>query len=167
MESNFNSGFKKTVAYLHFEDGTSFIGFTNKAPNDSELTKGVWGEAAFTTGMSGYQETMSDPSFLGQHIIFTNAHIGNYASDERVLQSNQCFATSIIARNFTENDFLSKLTIPLFFGLDTRKLVRFLTSKKAVSHKSVLCFSEKRPSQFEFDKGVRYILRKYSLSNSN
>lgn len=152
MESNSNSGLKKSVAYLHFEDGTSFKGIINKTLNDPELIKGVWGEAAFTTGMSGYQETMSDPSFLGQHIIFTNAHIGNYASDERVLQSDQCFASSIIARNFTENDYLSKLTIPIFSGLDTRKLVRFLTSKKTVSHKSVLTFSEKKPSQKEFDE---------------
>ncbi len=150
MERNSNIHLTKTTAFLHFEDGTSFKGITNRPPTDPDLLKGVWGEAAFTTGMSGYEETMTDPSFLGQHIIFTNAHIGNYASDERVSQSKKCFATSLIARNFSQNDFLKKVDVPLFYGLDTRKLVRFLTSSKASSHKSVLTFSSEKPSSLEF-----------------
>ena len=142
----------KSRAYLHFEDGYTYKGYINRPPNDPEINKGIWGEAAFTTGMSGYQETITDPSFLGQHIVFTNAHIGNYASDDRTLQSSKSFATSIIARNFSENDFLSKLDIPLFFGLDTRKLVRFLSSKKKTSHKSVLTFNSQAPTKDEFAK---------------
>ncbi len=152
MERLSNTHHTKTRAYLHFEDGTTFKGFVNRPPDDALVLKGIWGEAAFTTGMSGYQETITDPSFLGQHIIFTNAHIGNYEKDERVSQSKQCFATCVIARNFSQNDFLEELNVPLFFGLDTRKLVRFLTTKKNVSHKSVLTFSEKSPGLSEFNK---------------
>ena len=81
MEKNFNLSLKKSVAYLHFQDGTKFRGYVNRDALDPELQKGIWGEAAFTTGMSGYQETLTDPSFLGQHVIFTNAHIGNYESN--------------------------------------------------------------------------------------
>jgi carbamoyl-phosphate synthase large subunit len=149
MEKNFNKILKQSKAYLHFEDGTSFAGFINRPSSDPQIQQGIWGEAAFTTGMSGYQETITDPSFLGQHIIFTNAHIGNYESDDRVNQSQKSFATSIIARNFSYNSFLSELNIPLFSGLDSRSLVKFLTSQKC-SHKSVITFSEKSPTNSEF-----------------
>jgi carbamoyl-phosphate synthase large subunit len=156
MERSFNQALKKSIAYLHFEDGTKFKGYVNREQSDPEISKGVWGESAFTTGMSGYQETITDPSFLGQHIIFTNAHIGNYERnpDYNVAQSKKSFATCIIARNFSYNEALAKLDTPLFSGVDTRKLVRFLTSKKNISHKSVLTFSEKTPAKSDFEKAV-------------
>ena len=111
MEKFFNNGLKKSAAYLHFEDGTTFKGFVNRESNDTELLSGIWGEAAFTTGMSGYQETITDPSFLGQHIIFTNAHIGNYAADDRIMQSQKTFATCLIARNFSHNHFFANIDL--------------------------------------------------------
>ena len=92
----FQNYLKKKKAYLHFKDGTIFSAFINK-----DQFEPIWGEAAFTTGMSGYQETMTDPSFLGQHIIFTSAHIGNYPSNENCAQSSRVHGTSIIARNFS------------------------------------------------------------------
>ncbi|MBC7428036.1 MAG: carbamoyl-phosphate synthase large subunit [Bacteriovorax sp.] len=150
MEKSFNLGLKKSIAYLHFEDGTTFKGFVNRNSSDTELINGIWGEAAFTTGMSGYQETITDPSFLGQHIIFTNAHIGNYAADERTMQSKKTFATCLIARNFSHNNFLANIDVPLFSGADTRKLVRYLTSGKSSSHKSVLTFKRETPAKAEF-----------------
>ncbi|MBY0415675.1 MAG: hypothetical protein K2Q18_15990, partial [Bdellovibrionales bacterium] len=151
MEKSFNLALKKSIAYLHFEDGNSFKGYVNRDKTDPELIAGVWGEAAFTTGMSGYQETMTDPSFLGQHIIFTNAHIGNYNQDERTMQSKKSHASTLIARNFSHNDFLAQIDIPLFSGVDTRRLVRYLTSGKA-THKSVLTFSEITPSKKSFQE---------------
>jgi carbamoyl-phosphate synthase large subunit len=150
MEKSFNLKLKQSIAYLHFEDGSTFKGHVNRDSKDRELTDGIWGEAAFTTGMSGYQETMTDPSFLGQHIIFTNSHIGNYASDERVMQSEKSHATCLIARHFSHNSFLEKIDIPLFSGLDTRKLVKYLTTHKKTSHKSVLTFSKTPPSAESF-----------------
>ena len=152
MEKSFNESLKQHTAYLHFEDGTSFRGVVNRPATDPELKNGIWGEAAFTTGMSGYQETITDASFLGQHIIFTTAHVGNYESDERVMQAKQSFATCVIARNFSENAFFSTLQIPLFSDVDTRALVKYLTSKKKTSHKSVLTFRETAPSADEFSK---------------
>lgn len=152
MEKNFNNNLAKSIAYLHFEDGTKFRGHVNRSVDDKELINGIWGEAAFTTGMSGYQETITDPSFLGQHIIFSNAHIGNYEANPKinVAQSKKCFATCVIARNFSYNECLNKLDIPLFSGVDTRKLIRYLTSKKSTSHKSVLTFNEVTPNSSDF-----------------
>ena len=152
MEKSFNIKLKKSKAYLHFEDGTSFKGYVNRDATDVELINGIWGEAAFTTGMTGYQETITDPSFLGQHIIFTSAHIGNYSDDDQNMQSSKSHATCLIARNFSHNNFLNNIEIPLFSGADTRKLVRYLTSKKAASHKSVLTFNNTAPSKETFDK---------------
>ena len=59
-------------AYVLLEDGVRFDGDAVGA------TGSVTGEVVFTTGMSGYQESMSDPSFARQIITFTTAHVGNY-----------------------------------------------------------------------------------------
>lgn len=153
MEKNFNKILKSSIAYLHFEDGTSFKGYVNRPKDDQSLIEGIWGEAAFTTGMSGYEETITDPSFLGQHIIFTNAHIGNYQPNPNfnVAQSSKSHATSIIARNFSYNSVLDKLDIPLFSSLDTRKLVKYLTQPKSHSHKSLLTFNSNVPNKDAFN----------------
>ena len=107
MSSAFNKSIKKTKVYLHFENGKSFSAWCNLPDHHEALLKGIWGEAAFTTGMSGYQETMTDPSFLGQHIIFSTSHIGNYDSCDEALQSKKCHASALIARNFSPNQFLN------------------------------------------------------------
>jgi carbamoyl-phosphate synthase large subunit len=143
-----------TAISLTFEDGTSFKGWTNLKEDHPALQKGIWGEAAFTTGMSGYQETMTDPSFLGQHIIFSTSHVGNYESDERVNQSKKCHATALIARHFSPNSFLNSIIseeeIPLIHGLDTRALVKFLT-KGHCSHKSVITLQKETISPASFE----------------
>ena len=61
---NFQKLLKTSQAWLHFEDGAKFKGFINLEYENEKLKQGIWGEAAFTTGMSGYQETLTDPSFL-------------------------------------------------------------------------------------------------------
>jgi carbamoyl-phosphate synthase large subunit len=166
MEKNFNQALKTSVAYLHFEDGTTFKGFVNFDSQNEKLKQGIWGESAFTTGMSGYQETITDPSFLGQHIIFTNAHIGNYESNLTVAQSSKSFATCLIARNFSYNECLANIGIPLFSGADTRALVKYLTSKKTTSHKSVLTFNPLTPSALEF-RNARLITDDLQLVSQN
>jgi carbamoyl-phosphate synthase large subunit len=120
QETRFLKKLKTSRAYLHFEDGARFDGYLNWESTDPRLAKGIWGEAAFTTGMSGYQETITDPSFLGQHIIFTTSHVGNYPADPRAMQSKKSHATAVIARHFSHNNFLENLAIPLMSRLDTR-----------------------------------------------
>ena len=154
MSQSFNDAMKTTKVYLHFDDGKTFHAWCNLAKENDRLKSGTWGEAAFTTGMSGYLETMTDPSFLGQHIIFSTSHVGNYPSAEQSMQSQKCHATSLIARNFSPNDFLNKLNeeqeIPLISDLDTRALVRYLSAGGS-GHKSVVTLTPKAPSAQEFE----------------
>lgn len=138
-----------TKVYLHFEGGRTFPGHTQLNSDDHKLKRGIWGEAAFTTAMSGYQETITDPSYLGQHIIFSYPHIGNYPPDPRVMQHHRSSAVSIIAREFYPNSFLESLGLPLISGIDTRDLVKFISSGHA-SEKSLISLSPKAPSEEEF-----------------
>ena len=128
--------------WLHFEDGTSFKGLINREDFDP-----IWGEAAFTTAVTGYEETATDPSFLGQHIIFSTSHVGNYPSNPQRRQSSRVHATALIMRNFSPNDFFSHLNIPLVSTIDTRSLVRYLVNTGS-SHKSVLSASASAPKDF-------------------
>ena len=70
------------MTYLLLEDGTRFDG--DPAGAQSEIT----GEVVFNTGMSGYQESVTDPSYRGQIIIFTYPHIGNYGVSEEAMESD-------------------------------------------------------------------------------
>ncbi|MCY4523290.1 MAG: carbamoyl phosphate synthase small subunit, partial [Halobacteriovoraceae bacterium] len=141
---------ESNTVWMHFSDGTSFAGRCRLKKDDERLIKGIWGEAAFTTAMSGYQETMTDPSYLGQHIIFTTAHVGNYPSHPSRNQSDKIHASSIIARDFhSDNLFLKNANVPLIEITDTRSLVRFLTGNTC-SHKSVITASPTPPSALEF-----------------
>ena len=56
------------------------------------------GEVVFTTGMSGYQESMTDPSFAGQLITFTYPHIGNYGASSQAMESERAWARAAIMR---------------------------------------------------------------------
>jgi carbamoyl-phosphate synthase small subunit len=73
-------------AYVLLEDGTRFEGESVGAPAS------VTGEVVFTTGMSGYQESMTDPSFARQIITFTTAHVGNYGVSEAAMESGRIHA---------------------------------------------------------------------------
>lgn len=145
----------QTKAYLHFLNGPSFEGYLNIPSNHELLKDGIWGEAAFTSGMTGYQETISDPSFLGQHIIFSAPHIGNYESSPKQNQSSQTHASSIIAKDFSYNQYLYEIhqeqKTPLFTCLDTRSLVRLITQKRS-DHITVISTSPTPPSEKEFSQ---------------
>ena len=148
-EKNFLKSLKKTKCFLYFKGGTNFTGWVNLDKNDERLKEGIWGEATFTTAMSGYQETITDKSFLGQHIIFATAHVGNYPSSDRDLQASKSYASSIIAKNFSYNKFLSKTKVPIFTCFDTRALIKYITSKKG-SHTSVITTNKKSPEKKSF-----------------
>ncbi len=79
-------------AYVLLEDGTRFDGEACGA--DVHAT----GEVVFTTGMSGYQESMTDPSFAHQLITFTYPHIGNYGVSAEAMESDRVWARAAIMR---------------------------------------------------------------------
>jgi len=88
----------------------------------------------FTTGMSGYQESMSDPSFAGQLITYTYPHIGNYGASAQAMESDRAWARAAIMREACNRedassaeqgwlDWLSDSGVPAISAVDTRALV--------------------------------------------
>ncbi|HTQ68571.1 MAG TPA: glutamine-hydrolyzing carbamoyl-phosphate synthase small subunit [Solirubrobacteraceae bacterium] len=117
--------------YLLLEDGERF---------DGELCAAdapALGEVVFTTGMSGYQESMTDPSFAGQLIAFTYPHIGNYGASSQAMESERVWARAAIMREAGNRedapsaergwlDWLADCGVPAISGLDTRSLVQHI-----------------------------------------
>ena len=122
-------------AYLLLEDGTRFEG-----EGAGALTVAL-GEAVFTTGMTGYQETLTDPSFAGQIITFSAPMIGNYGVEADVGESDRVQAIGMVcreARNAAPTgrmgllDWLAEHGVPVLFGIDTRALVQHLRDRGAM-----------------------------------
>ena len=124
-------------AYVLLEDGTRFEGDACGAEGPAV------GEVVFTTGMAGYQESMSDPSFAGQLITFTYPHIGNYGVSAEAMESDRPWARAAIMRaaNNGEDaptaergwlDWLADCGIPAITGVDTRELVRHIRDAGAM-----------------------------------
>ncbi|HWC27156.1 MAG TPA: glutamine-hydrolyzing carbamoyl-phosphate synthase small subunit [Solirubrobacteraceae bacterium] len=118
-------------AYVLLEDGTRFDGIAVGAPGAAT------GEVVFTTGMSGYQESVTDPSFAAQIITFTYPHIGNYGVCEEAMESDRIWARAVIMRSAinTEDapsaergwlDWLVDCGVPAISEVDTRALVRHI-----------------------------------------
>lgn len=104
------------------------------------------GEVVFTTGMTGYQETLSDPSFHKQIIIFTYPLIGNYGINPSDFESLNSFVGGIIVHEYAETEshwksqmnidsFLKKQNIPGLSGIDTRALVKTIRTKGSMKGK--------------------------------
>jgi carbamoyl-phosphate synthase small subunit len=103
----------------------------------------VTGEVVFTTGMSGYQESMTDPSFAGQLITFTYPHIGNYGASAEAMESNRVWARAAIMRAAINRedapgaergwlDWLADCGVAAISGVDTRALVRHIRDAGAM-----------------------------------
>jgi carbamoyl-phosphate synthase small subunit len=125
------------TAYVLLQDGTRFEGEACAARGHAV------GEVVFTTGMSGYQESMSDPSFAGQLITFTYPHIGNYGASARAMESERLWARAAIMRAATNRedapeaergwlDWLQDCGVPGITGVDTRELVRHIREAGAM-----------------------------------
>jgi len=118
-------------AYVLLGDGTRFEGEACGADGHAV------GEVVFTTGMSGYQESMTDPSFAGQLIAFTYPHIGNYGASAQAMESERAWARAAIMREACNSedaptaergwlDWLSDCGVPAISGVDTRSLVKHI-----------------------------------------
>ena len=102
-----------------------------------------FGELVFNTAMSGYQEVLTDPSYAGQIVIMTAAHIGNYGVRGIEAESDQVHVAGFIARDFPTRwsgtsgeeslaDYLARSGVTGVHGLDTRALVRRLRTEGAM-----------------------------------
>jgi carbamoyl-phosphate synthase small subunit len=124
-------------AYVLLEDGTRFDGVACGA------AEAATGEVVFTTGMSGYQESVTDPSFARQIITFTYPHIGNYGVSAEAMESERIWARAVIMRAAMNSedapgaergwcDWLRDCGVPAISGVDTRALVRHIREAGAM-----------------------------------
>src|ERR1700742_3629733 len=88
------TNFTKLPAILLLADGTVFYG---KAAGKIGTTTG---EICFNTGMTGYQEIFTDPSYFGQIMVTTNAHIGNYGIADAEVESNRIHIAGLVCKNY-------------------------------------------------------------------
>ncbi len=118
-------------AALVLEDGRRFPGRSVGAAGTA------FGEVVFNTGMAGYQETLTDPSYRGQIVVMTASHIGNYGLNDEDLESERIQVAGFAARHFPDRfssirgkrtiaESLSAAGIVGIDGLDSRALVRHL-----------------------------------------
>ena len=129
---------ERPKALVLLEDGTVFFGKSVGISGTS------FGEICFNTGMTGYQEIFTDPSYFGQIMITTSAHVGNYGTHDLDNQSDSIKVAGLICKNFSFNfsrygqtsDLLSffknqnKLVIS---NVDTRALVKYIRENGAMN----------------------------------
>jgi carbamoyl-phosphate synthase small subunit len=125
-------------ALLVLADGTAYRGWSFGAQGT------VVGEVVFNTGMTGYQEVLTDPSYSGQIVTFTYPELGNTGVNPEDEESNTVQVKGAIARNITYRpsnwrstqslpDYLSDRGIPGIYGIDTRSLTRKIREFGAIN----------------------------------
>ncbi|MFM1877622.1 MAG: hypothetical protein RLZZ241_488 [Bacteroidota bacterium] len=126
-------------ALILLADGTIFYG---KSVGDQEGT--AFGEVCFNTGMTGYQEIFTDPSYFGQLMVTTNAHIGNYGTAIDEVESESVKIAGLICKNFSYHysrpeadhsllDFLNQNNLFAISDVDTRALVSYIRDNGAMN----------------------------------
>ena len=127
---------KKAIILL--EDGTIFHGKSIGKEGSA------FGEVCFNTGMTGYQEIFTDPSYFGQLMVTTNAYIGNYGVKEDEVESDSVKIAGLICRNFTYNfsrygdidslyNFFEENNLFAISDVDTRALVSYIRDNGAMN----------------------------------
>lgn len=125
---------QRKPAILMLQDGTVFKG---RAAGHIGTTTG---EICFNTGMTGYQEIYTDPSYFGQILINTTAHIGNYGVNKQEEESDSVKIAGLVCRNFSDfysranaagslQSYFEQHKIVAICDVDTRALVRYIRNK--------------------------------------
>ena len=129
---------ERSKAIVLLEDGTVFFG------KSVGITGTSFGEICFNTGMTGYQEIFTDPSYYGQIMVTTNAHIGNYGIHNYDNQSDSIKIAGLICKNFSFNfsrygqtkdlfSFFKKQNKLVISNIDTRALVKYIRENGAMN----------------------------------
>lgn len=129
-------------AILLLSDGTIFHG------KSIGIQGTTFGEVCFNTGMTGYQEIFTDPSYFGQIMVATNPHIGNYGVNDNEVDSNSIKIAGLVCKNFSFNysredasgsleDYFIKENLVCISDVDTRALVSYIRDNGAMN--SVIC----------------------------
>ncbi len=130
--------YTKLPAVLLLADGTVYHG---KAAGKIGTTTG---EICFNTGMTGYQEVFTDPSYFGQIMVTTNAHIGNYGITSEEAESGAIKIAGLVCKNFnipfsrkqaeqSIQDYFQDENLVGISDVDTRELVRHIRAKGAMN----------------------------------
>ena len=123
-------------ALLLLADGTIFYGKSIGIQGTS------FGEVCFNTGMTGYQEIFTDPSYFGQIMVTTNPHIGNYGINKEEVESDKIMISGLVCKNFSFNhsrpnsesnlyDYFEKQKLVCISDVDTRALVSYIRENGA------------------------------------
>jgi carbamoyl-phosphate synthase small subunit len=132
----------KQSAILLLADGTIFHG------KSIGITGKTFGEVCFNTGTTGYQEIFTDPSYFGQIMVTTNAHIGNYGVNQNEVESERIMISGLVCKNFSMThsrpdsesnllDYFVKQNLICISDVDTRALVSYIRDHGAQN--AVIC----------------------------
>ena len=132
----------KQPAILLLSDGTIFYG------KSIGIAGTTFGEVCFNTGMTGYQEIFTDPSYFGQIMVATNPHIGNYGVNSNDIESDAIKISGLVCKNFSSFhsrpdsdsnlfDFFQKQNLICISDVDTRALVSYIRDNGAMN--AVIC----------------------------
>ncbi|HEY0091111.1 MAG TPA: carbamoyl-phosphate synthase domain-containing protein, partial [Flavobacterium sp.] len=125
-------------AILLLSDGTIFHG------KSIGISGTVFGEVCFNTGMTGYQEIFTDPSYYGQIMVATNPHIGNYGVNEKESEADKIMISGLVCKNFSFNysrvdsagsleDYFVNQNLVVISDVDTRALVSYIRDNGAMN----------------------------------
>ncbi len=128
----------KKPAILLLSDGTIFYG------KSIGIEGTAFGEVCFNTGMTGYQEIFTDPSYFGQIMVATNPHIGNYGVNDKEVESDSIKISGLVCKNFSFNysrpdasgsleDYFAKQNLICISDVDTRALVSYIRDNGAMN----------------------------------
>ena len=148
---------RERKAFLALDDGAVFHGVAFGAKNDA------LGEVVFNTGMSGYQEILTDPSYAGQFVTLTTAEVGNYGINPEDVESRGLFLSGLVIGDLTEpsnwrcekslDEYLAENGVPGIYGVDTRALT--LHIREHGNRKAYLCVGEEGTGKREQGTGKR------------
>jgi len=166
---------KKQLSKLVLEDGSVFTGYSFGSKN------AVTGEVVFNTGMIGYPETLTDPSYKGQILVLTYPLIGNYGvpGDERednllkYFESDKIHLQGLVIADYSDkyshwnakkslSEWMKEYNIPGIYGVDTRELTKKLREKGTMPGKIIY---NKENLEFE-DPNERNLLAEVSIKES-
>ena len=129
-------------AVLVLNDGTIFYG------KSIGISGKTFGEVCFNTGMTGYQEIFTDPSYFGQIMVATNPHIGNYGVNADEVEADKIMISGLVCKNFSFNhsrpnsesnlyDYFESQNLICISDVDTRALVSYIRDNGAQN--AVIC----------------------------
>lgn len=156
------------TSYLILEDGTTYQGLS---PSWQRETYG--GEVVFTTGMTGYFESLTDPSYAGQHLVFTYPLLGNYGVPEQKYWESHCIhaagaVMSEVCLNWSHSlglrsllEWLEDQSVPVITGIDTRDLTKKIREQGVML--GVISKTKKRPKKI-LDPNTLKLVERVTIS---